>query len=123
LHFVGRYAELQSKGLAGRLANNTAREEVIPNAVYTMGVIIKVGSGTSQSTIKGYPYTISAEEYLAKGTLAYKNNPNTSGTNTACNLTINDEGRTFSAVFVRRSGGIRTFYPDATPSGNPNCNE
>ena len=121
LHFVGRYLELQNKGLAGRLANNTANEEVIPNAIYTMGVIMKVGSGTSQSSIKGYPYTFSAEDYLKIGALGYKNNPNTSSTNTACKLTVNDDGRTFSAVFVRRDGGIRTFYPDATPSSDPSC--
>lgn len=35
LHFVGRYVELQNKGLAGRLNNNTFREEVVPNTVYT----------------------------------------------------------------------------------------
>jgi hypothetical protein len=121
LHFVGRYVELQNKGLAGRLANNTSREEVVPGAIYTMGVVMKVGSGTAQSTIKGYPYSLSAEEILSKVTLGYKNNPNTSTTNQACLLTVTDEGNTFKAVFVRREGGVRTFYPDATPSGT-NCN-
>jgi hypothetical protein len=121
LHFVGRYVELESKGLAGRLANNTTNEEVVPNTIYTMGVVMKVGSGTAQSTIKGYPYTLNAEEILSKATLGYKNNPNTTSTNQACLLTVTDAGQTFKAVFVRRSGGIRTFYPDATPSG-ANCN-
>ncbi|AFZ24085.1 hypothetical protein Cylst_1826 [Cylindrospermum stagnale PCC 7417] len=121
LHYVGRYLELQEKGLAGRLTNNTSREEVIPNVIYTMGVIMKVGSGTAQSSIKGYPYTLNAQEFLEKGALGYKQNPNIGSTNSACNLTLTDNGQTFSAVFVRRDGGIRTFYPDATPSGNPNC--
>jgi hypothetical protein len=121
LHFVGRYVQLQNQGLAGRLANNTSKEEVVPNTIYTIGAIVKVGSGTAQSAIKGYPYTMNAEEFIEKGALGYKNNPNTSTTNSACNLTISDDGQTFSAVFVRRDGGIRTFYPDATPSGNPNC--
>ncbi|HLO86040.1 MAG TPA: EndoU domain-containing protein [Nostocaceae cyanobacterium] len=122
LHFVGRYIQLQNDGLAGRLANNTANEEVIPDAVYTMGVIMKVGSGTAQSSIKGYPYTLNAEEILSIATLGYKNNPNTSTTNQVCHLTVTDDGKTFKAVFVRREGGVRTFYPDATPGSNPNCN-
>lgn len=123
LHFVGRYLELQEKGLAGRLANNTSREEVVPNTIYTIGAIMKVGNSTAQSTIKGYPYTLNAEEILSIATLGYKNNPNTTTTNQACHLTVTDTGQTFKAVFVRRSGGVRTFYPDATPSGNPNCVE
>lgn len=121
LHFVGRYVELQQKGLAGRLSNNTSREEVNPNTVYTMGVVMKVSNSTAQSSIKGYAYTLSAEEILSIATLAYKNNPNTSSTNTVCHWTVTDEGKTFKTVFVRREGGIRTFYPDATPDINPNC--
>ncbi|MBD2166272.1 EndoU domain-containing protein [Calothrix membranacea FACHB-236] len=123
LHFVGRYVELQNQGLAGRLNNNTFREEVVPNTIYTMGVVMKVGTGTAQSTIKGYPYTLSAEEILSKASLGYKNNPNTSTTNQVCLLNVTDEGRTFKAVFVRRQGGIRTFYPDATPDSSPSCTE
>jgi len=84
---------------------------------------MKVGNSTAQSTIKGYPYTLNAEEILSIATLGYKNNPNTTTTNQACHLTVTDVGQTFKAVFVRRSGGVRTFYPDATPSGNPNCVE
>ncbi|QLE57472.1 EndoU domain-containing protein [Nostoc sp. TCL26-01] len=122
LHFVGRYVELQNKGLAGRLDNNTFREEVVPGVVYTMGVVMKVGTGTAQSTIKGYPYTLNAEEILSIASLGYKNNPNTSTTNQVCHLNVTDQGNTYKAVFVRREGGIRTFYPDATPGSNPDCN-
>lgn len=121
LHFIGRYQELQEKGLAGRLNNNTSNEEVVPNAIYTIGAVVKVGNSTAQSSIKGYPYTLNAEEILSIATLAYKNNPNTSSTNTVCHWTVTDEGNTFKAVFVRRNGGVRTFYPDATPGSNPNC--
>ncbi|HEY9800954.1 MAG TPA: EndoU domain-containing protein [Leptolyngbyaceae cyanobacterium] len=123
LHFFGRYVELQNKGLAGRLNNNTSREEVVPNTIYTMGVVMKVGTGTAQSSIKGYPYTLNAEEILSIASLGYKNNPNTSTTNQVCLLSITDEGRTFKAVFVRRQGGIRTFYPDATPDSSANCKQ
>ena len=122
LHFVGRYVQLQNQGLAGRLANNTSSEEVVPGAIYTMGAIVKVGSGTAQSPIKGYGYTLNAEDILSKGALAYKNNPNTTTTNQACLLNITDDGKTFKNVFVRRSGGVRTFYPDATPGADPTCN-
>ncbi|AFZ56891.1 EndoU domain-containing protein [Anabaena cylindrica FACHB-243] len=121
LHFVGRYVQLQNDGLAGRKANNSSNEEVDPGAIYTIGAIIKVGSGISQSNIKGYGYTLNAEDILKMGAKAYKQNPNITGTNTACHWTITDDGETFKSVFVRRSGGIRTFYPDATPSGNPDC--
>jgi len=122
LHYVGRYLELQNKGLAGRLANNLNNEEVLTGAVYTMGVKMVVGNSTSQSTIKGYGYTLNAEEILRLGALAYKNNPNTSSTNTACILPVVDDGRAFRMVFVRRSGGVRTFFPDATPSTtDPTC--
>lgn len=121
LHFVGRYVQLQNDGLAGRKASNSFNEEVVPGAIYTVGAIVKVGSGTAQSNIKGYGYTLNAEDILKIGALAYKKNPNTSSTNQACSWTTTDDGKTFQSVFVRRSGGIRTFYPDATPSGNPAC--
>lgn len=121
MHFVGRYVDLQNKGLAGRLNNNTFNEEVVPNTVYTIGAVIKVGTGIAQSTIKGYPYTLSAEEILSKASLGYKNNPNTTTTNQACFINVTDESRTFKAVFVRRQGGIRTFYPDATPDTTSDC--
>lgn len=121
LHFVGRYVQLQADGLAGRLANNTSREEVVPGSIYTIGVVMRVGNSTAQSSIKGYPYTLNAEEILSKVTLGYKNNPNTTSTNRVCLLPVTDEGQTFQAVFVRRNGGVRTFYPDATPSSDPLC--
>jgi len=123
LHFVGRYVELQNKGLAGRLPNNLSNEEVLAGAVYTMGAKVVVGNGTSQSTIKGYGYTLNAEEILRLGMIAYKKNPNTTATNTACILPVVDDNKSFKMVFVRRSGAIRTFYPDATPSTtDPTCN-
>ncbi len=123
LHFFGRYVELQNKGLAGRLTNNLSNEEVIAGSVYTMGVKMVVGSSTSQSTIKGYGYTLNAEEILRVGSYAFKRNPTTSTTSTACILPITDDGKSFKIVFVRRNNGIRTFYPDATPSTtDPACN-
>lgn len=121
LHFVGRYVDLQNKGLAGRLSGNLSKEEVIPGAVYTMGVKMKVGSSFAQSPIKGYGYTLNAEDILTVVTKAYKANPNTSTTSKACHLRVTDNGKTFTTVFVAKQGGVRTFYPDATPGSNPSC--
>jgi hypothetical protein len=123
LHFAGRYLELQNKGLAGRLANNAGNEEIVSGAIYTVGVKMIIDGSSSQSTIKGYGYTMSAEDILAIAGYAYTQNPNSSGTSQACNLTVNDDGQRFTAVFVAKTDGIRTFYPDATPSGNPNCTQ
>jgi hypothetical protein len=120
LHFAGRYLELQQKGLAGRLDGNLSKEEVIPGAVYTMGVKIKVGNSYLSAPIKGYPYSLNAEEILAIATKAYLANPN-DGINKACNLPVTDDGKTFTTIFVTKYGGIRTFYPDATPDSNPAC--
>jgi hypothetical protein len=116
LHFVGRYVELQNKGLAGRLANNLSNEEILAGAVYTIGAKVIVNGGVASSTIKGYGYTLNAEEILRLGALTYKRNPNTSSTNTVCILPVVDDGKAFKMVFVRRSGAVRTLYPDATPS-------
>jgi Bacterial EndoU nuclease len=122
LHFAGRYLQLQNQGLAERVPNNTASEEVFPGAIYTVGAKVLVNGGVSQSSIKGYGYTLSAEDILAVGGRAYLMNPNTTATNQVCNYTVTDDGYTFTTVFVRRNGGVRTFYPDATPSStNPNC--
>ncbi len=122
LHFAGRYLQLQNQGLAERLPNNTTREEVFPGVIYTIGAKMSVNGGVAQSSIKGYGYTLNAEDILAIGGRAYLMNPNTSATNQACKYSVTDDGYTFSTVFVRRNGGVRTFYPDATPSTtDPNC--
>jgi hypothetical protein len=122
LHFVGRYLQLQNQGLAGRLDNNASREEIVPGVIYTIGVKMIVNGGTSQSSIKGYGYTLSAEDILAIAGYAYARNPNASSTSQACNLPVSDDGNTFTTIFVAKTNGIRTFYPDATPSsGNPTC--
>ena len=123
LHYAPRYLDLQNKGLAGRLTNNNRNEEVMAGAVYTIGAVMKVSNGISQSTIKGYPYTLNAEEILAKAALAYKNNPNTSPSNKVCLLSVTDDNKTFKAVFVTKNSAIRTFYPDATPDNSSECKD
>jgi hypothetical protein len=120
LHFHGRYLQLQRMGLACRVVN-ADRTEVVDGVIYTMGVRMRVRNGEAFSPVKGYGLTLGAEEILKLVTRAFAENPTTSPRSTACLLAVTDdpvqgEGEiSFTGVFVRRSNGIRTFYPDATP--------
>lgn len=116
LHFYGRYLELQNQGIGGRLANNQAREEVVPGVIYTMGVVIKQGNTIVTDVIKGYSYVTNAQEMLLATTQVFKAQGNTEG---ACiyNLRDQETGKSFPTVFVRKEKAIITFYPDATPKG------
>lgn len=123
LHFHRRYYDLQQSGQAGRVLNNSNNQEIVPGVIYTIGVKMSNGSGGfAQSNIKGYGYTLSAEDLLKFGTKAFRDNPTSSSSSSACILNVNDDGKNFKMVFVRRASGIRTFYPDATPStSDPVC--
>ncbi|MGK7926323.1 MAG: EndoU domain-containing protein [Spirulina sp.] len=122
LHYYGRYLDLQQKELAGRLDNNERREEVEEGVIYTLGAVMNVNGERAVSRIKGYGYTLSAKDLLALATKAFADNPTISNRSTACILNVNDDGQNFATVFVRRSRGIRTFFPDATPSDrDPAC--
>jgi len=123
-HFWGRYLELQEKGLACRLPN-LSRAEVLPGVIYTMGARMKVDGGVASSPIKGYGLTLSAADILKAVTKAFADNPTESTDSQGCLLPMEDDGQEFVTVFVRRAGGIRTFYPDATPdpNRNPQCKE
>jgi hypothetical protein len=122
LHFAGRYLQLQEAGLGGRLLNNERREEVVPGIIYTLGAEVAVDGDIARSPIKGYGLTLSAEDILKFATKAFFDNPTDSSQSQACMLKVQDDGCDFDAVFVRRASGIRTFYPDATPSPtDPRC--
>lgn len=116
LHFYGRYLQLQNEGVAGRLPNNSQREEVVPGVIYTMGVEIKQGNRIIRDVIKGYGYLSNAEEMLVDATKAFKLQGNLEG---ACIYNVRDAetGKTFPTIFVRKENAIITYYPDATPSG------
>ena len=116
LHFAGRYLQLQDQGIAGRLPNNSSREEVIPGAVYSLGVTVKKGSGTVTANLKSYAYPSSAKEIITDATKAFKTH---SSSQRDCIYTVRDSEtkQSFSAVFVRNESGIITFYPDVTPKG------
>lgn len=128
MHFAGRYVDLQNRGLAGRLPNNTGNELVTPGVQYTLGVQVSVNGGTSQSPVKGYTYILNAEEILEQATLTYLYNENSGSTNYACNADVTDDELSpslspLTAVFVTRNSGITTFYvvdPRSIPN-NPSC--
>jgi hypothetical protein len=118
-HFHGRYLQLQQSGEACRLPN-LSQNEVVPGVVYTMGVRMKVGAGVAESPVKGYGLTLSAEDILKVVTRAFAENPTTGTSSVGCLLQVSDDDQDFTAVFVRRRNGIRTFYPDATPDPRRN---
>lgn len=122
LHFHGRYLQLQQTGEACRM-NNYRQNEVVPGVLYTMGVAMKGADGKIyRHATKGYGLTMNAEDILKAATRAFAENPTSSRDSTACMLPMADDGKTFTAVFVRRINGIRTFYPDGTPAPNdPRC--
>jgi hypothetical protein len=120
-HFKGRYWQLQQDGLACRLESNR-KPEVDPGVIYTVGAIIPGSERDYEHNIKGYGYTLSARDLLLAATRAFLENPTDSGGSTGCILDLRDDGEEFATVFVRRSRGIRTLYPDASPSpGEPAC--
>lgn len=126
LHFYGRYIEFQEAGTAGRILKTSdgkdAREEVVDGEIYSFGVAIKQGDRIiAEHQIKGYPYVSNAQEMLIDATRAFKlfklpkNAPEKESI--ACLYTISDPQakQPFLAVFVKKAGAIRTYYPDATP--------
>jgi hypothetical protein len=122
LHFYGRYLQFQEQGIAGRidrLSNGRdAKAEVVEGVIYSFGTAIQQGDRMiAQHPIKGYAYVSNAQEMLVDATRAFKvfNVPDTPESQ-ACLITITDSpSQPFRAVFVKKAGAIRTFYPDATP--------
>lgn len=127
LHFHARYLQLQKLGQACRMPN-FRQNEVTPGVIYTIGVVMRMSDGREiRDARKGYGLTLSAEDLFKLITRAFSENPGgTAADTTGCVLSVRDDGHDFAAVFARRSIGIRTFYPDATPNArgsriNPPC--
>ncbi|HEY9895885.1 MAG TPA: EndoU domain-containing protein [Candidatus Sericytochromatia bacterium] len=126
LHFVGRYLEFQQNGVAGRILRTVngrkATQEVVDGEIYTFGVaIVQNGRVIADNPVKGYPYTLNAQEMLLEATRGFKLFKSTAKESKGCLLTIAVPGTTpHQAVFVKKAGAIRTFYPDATPDTNRN---
>jgi hypothetical protein len=118
MHYVGRYLQLQEQGLAGKLPNNQHQEEVIPGAVYTIGVLLKYGNRLIVDRRNGYALITDATELLIAATLAFKAKAKP---NTVCAVPVvdADSGQTYTAVLIKEDHAIVTFYPDATPTDSP----
>lgn len=131
LHFVGRYLELQEKGMAGRIDRTSdgrkATDEVVDGAIYTFGTAIVNGDRiVAEHPVKGYPYASNGLEILLDATRAYSIFKATGDKGSvACLYTVKDPNvKPFQAVFVKKYNAIRTYYPDATPDASRNkpCN-
>jgi hypothetical protein len=114
MHYVGRYLQLQELGLAGRLSYNWRDEEVIPDVVYTLGIVLKYGKETLIDRRTGYALITDAIELLIAATQAFKTE---SHGKTVCTFAVVDAdfGASYPAVFVKEDNAIVTFYPDVTP--------
>lgn len=118
MHYVGRYLQLQELGLAGRLPYNWQAEEVIPDVIYTVGILLKYGKETLIDRRTGYALITDAIELLIAATQAFKTE---SRGKTVCTFSVLDRevGQSYPAVFVKEDNAIVTFYPDATPENSP----
>lgn len=121
LHFHGRYQQLERTNEICRM-NNFGSNEVIEGTVYSMGVEMKLPNNeTLRHSIKGYGLTLSAKDILLSATKVFSENHTSSNESKHCILRLNDGDAIYDMVFVRRSSGIRTYYPDATPEKNHQC--
>ncbi len=123
LHFSGRYLQLQQQSgiKAGRFISSTTKQEVVDGVIYTFGTRVVQGNvKIAEAPIKGYSYVLSAQEILIHATKAFKLfNPPATQPTASCLFTISDPAAApFQAVFVKKEGAIRTFFPDATPEGS-----
>jgi Bacterial EndoU nuclease len=119
MHYVGRYLQLQEQGLAGKLPHNQAQEEVIEDAVYTIGVLLRYGNKVLVDRRTGYALVTDAAELLIAATQAFKTQESS---HAVCAFPVidADSGQTYPAVFVKKDDAIVTFYPDVTPT-DPHC--
>ena len=119
MHYVGRYLQLQERGLAGKLPYNWRNEEVIPGVVYTLGILLKYGEETLVDRRTGYALITDAIELLIAATQAFKTE---SHGKTVCTFSVADPDvdQSYPAVLVKEDNAIVTFYPDATPE-NSSC--
>ncbi|MBB4285392.1 EndoU domain-containing protein [Roseospira goensis] len=125
LHYMGRYAQAQLNGWAGRLEGGCSVVEIDP-PIYTEGVVFRAPDGTTGvKCINGYALGLTASDILHEVTKAYRLARGTLGPGTnACRHRVLDDGHGYEAVFVMRDDAIVTFYPDATPDESmPYCGE
>ncbi|WP_299442868.1 EndoU domain-containing protein [uncultured Rhodospira sp.] len=124
-HYVGRYAQAQINGWAGRMEGGCSIVETDP-PIYTEGVVFRTPDGDQGiKCINGYALGLSASDILHEVTKAYRLARGQLGPGTdACRHRVLDDGHGYEAVFVMRDDAIVTFYPDATPDERtPYCGE
>jgi hypothetical protein len=116
LHYAGRYLQMQEQGWGG-LAPRCAKAEIAP-PIYTIGVEYRTQSGRRRSACpKGYALNLDAGEILIEATRALKLLlPRAAGKSMCLHRVAEPNERAYFAVFVIKSGAVRTFYPDASPS-------
>ncbi|MBB4312905.1 EndoU domain-containing protein [Roseospira marina] len=125
MHYMGRYAQAQLNGWAGRLEGGCSIVETAP-PIYTSGVQFLAPDGsTGIKCINGYAKGLTASDMLFEVTKAYREARGTMGVEaSACRHRVLDDGNAYEAVLVMRANAIVTFYPDATPDETlPYCGE
>ncbi len=119
LHYRGRYLQMQEQGWGGLLPPSEGKEEIVPNLIYTLGIEFDWRGRRVKDRMKGYVYSLSAEDLLAHGTRAFQQLGQKRGRGVCLyTLTDPDSNTGFQAVFVAKNGAIRSLYPDATPSSD-----
>jgi Bacterial EndoU nuclease len=115
LHFHGRYLQMQQEGWGG-MATRCDNTEIAP-PIYTFGVSYRGPRGQRRTACpKGYALNLDAADILIEATKALKLMlPRTSGKAMCLHRIAKPNDPPYLAVFVIKSGAVRTFYPDASP--------
>jgi hypothetical protein len=115
LHFKGRFLQMQERGWGGLAA--CERSEIDP-PIYTIGVEYLTPSGQRERVCpKGYSIGLGARALLIEATKAFRSQQVHRAGEAMCLHRIGTaRSRSYYAVLVSRSGAIRTFYPDVSPS-------
>ncbi|HYD65613.1 EndoU domain-containing protein [Azospirillum sp.] len=117
-HFAARYLQAQEQkwaGLAPADRCNPSQREIVP-PIYTLGVSYLDPAGAPKTDcMKGYAYGVDARTILVDATTAMKAMKNASDKQ-MCLKEVKAPGIDYFAVSVIKNHGVRTFYPDASPS-------
>jgi hypothetical protein len=115
LHFKGRFLQMQERGWGGLAA--CERAEIDP-PIYTIGVEFLTPSGQRELACpKSYSSALDARALFIEATTAFRAQQiHRAGERMCLHRISKPQSRSHYAVLVSRSGAIRTFYPDASPS-------
>lgn len=115
LHFKGRFLQMQERGWGGLAACESA--EIDP-PIYTIGVEFLTPSGQRERACpKSYSIALDASDLFIEATTAFRAQQiHRAGERMCLHRIGTPPSRSHYAVLVSRSGAIRTFYPNASPS-------